>query len=36
MRDHIDCGPGIDTLDQSLGIDPTPRDIYRNCERIVS
>ena len=34
-RDFVDCGPGTDAVDQSLGPDQTPKDVYRNCERIV-
>ena len=34
-RDFADCGPGTDAVDQSLGPDQTPKDVYRNCERIV-
>lgn len=35
-KDFVDCGRGIDTIDQSLDTEPSPRDICRNCERSVS
>ena len=35
-KDSVDCGPGIDSVDQSLGTEPTPKDVYRDCERVVA
>ncbi len=34
-KDYVDCGGGTDTVNQELGTEPTPEDVYLNCERTI-
>ncbi|MDP9476502.1 MAG: hypothetical protein M3R38_12610 [Actinomycetota bacterium] len=33
-KDYVDCGPGTDSINGQLSTEPTPKDVYVNCERV--